>query len=104
MFKKILKQDVDRVFFKEFSEKIIFSGIPLKAVVSEEEYRKLFPARHKNDAGFIKKGIVISLKKRDLPLKIEAGDIVSVNQIEYRVISTNYPAEVLKLVLENIGE
>ena len=104
MLKNFLKKDLDRNFFKEFAEKINFSGIPLKAVVSEEQYRKLFPARHKNDAGFIKKGIVISLKKRDLPLKIEAGDIVSVNKVEYRVISTNYPAEVLKLVLENIGE
>ena len=104
MFKKILKQDVDRVFFKEFSEKIIFSGIPLKAVVSEEEYRKLFQSRNRNDAGFINKGIVISLKKRDLPLKIEAGDIVYVNQEEYRVINISYPGDVLKLVLENVGE
>lgn len=104
MLTRFLNKDLDRNFFKEFAEKINFSGIPLKAVVSEEEYRKLFPARHKSDAGLIKKGIVISLKKRDLPSNPEAGDVVSVNGIEYRVISTNYPAEVLKLVLENIGE
>ena len=55
MLKNFLEKDLDRNFFKEFAEKINFSGIPLKAVVSEEQYRKLFQARHKNDAGFIKK-------------------------------------------------
>lgn len=104
MFKRNMKKDFDRVFFKEFSEKINFAGIPLKAVVSEQEYQKLFSSRNKNDAGLIKKGIVISLKKRDLPLEIQAGEIVSINEEDFRVISVNCPDHVVKLVLESIGE
>ena len=104
MFKKNTRRDLDKIFFKEFSEKIDFAGIPLKAIVSEQEYHKLFSTRTKDDAGLIKKGIVISLKKRDLPLEINAGEIVAINQKDYRVISISCPDHIIKLVLESIGE
>ena len=104
MLKKQFKKDLDRTFFKEFAEKVNFCGIYLKAVISKEEFKKLFQARNINDAGIYRKGMVVSLKKRDLPLPVEVGDNVSVNEEEFRVISREYHFDVVKIVLEKLGE
>ena len=101
---KFFRKDIDRNFFKDFAEKINFSGIYLKAVISEEEYRKIYQSRNQSDAGLYKKGILISLKKRDLPLEIQVGEIVSVNSEEFRVIESKYHFDIVKLYLEQIGE
>lgn len=105
MFKHQLNRDLNPNFFNEFAKKINFTGIRLKAILSETEFSKKYRNRN-NDTGLVKTGIVVSLKKRDLPrgLEIKAGEKVSINDKLYTVINSSMGESIVKLDLECLGE
>lgn len=104
MYNSVVKRDLEKNFFNEFAEKINFSGIRLKAVVSAEEYKRKYAVRSSNDLGFQDEGLVISLKKRDLPSPVKANDMVTVNNKEYIVTGVFESIEITKIVLKTTGE
>lgn len=105
MFKHQLNRDLNPNFFNEFAKKINFTGIRLKAILSETEFSKKYRNRN-NDTGLVKTGVVVSLKKRDLPrgLEIKAGEKVSINEKPYTVIKSSMGEIIIKLDLECLEE
>lgn len=83
------KKDINNVFFKEFAQRINFSGVRINAVITENKSKGLLAGRmgREHDDYLTEFDIKVSYKTRDLPRKVEVGDIVEVNEIEYVVKS-----------------
>lgn len=86
--RRILRNDVSKTFFKEFSEKINFCGIYLRAIITEINSEGKFDWKSslEHDSQLIvHKGKKVSIKSRSLPIRIEVGDTVTINSEKYSV-------------------
>lgn len=102
MLKRYIKNDVDRNFFREFSEWINFSGIQLKAVKNYQKFDNKYNNKNNQENGLIRNGMTLSLKEEELPLTVEVGEKIEVDGVEYEVRSTSINRGLLVLDLERI--
>lgn len=102
MLKRYIKNDINRNFFKEFTETINFSGIQLKAVKNYQKFDNKYNNKNNQENGLIRNGMTLSLKEEELPLTVEVGEKIEVDGVEYEVRSTNINRGLLVLDLERI--
>lgn len=105
--KRILKNDVAKTFFKEFTERINFSGIRLNAIITEikSEGKLENRAGWKHDSKIIiHNGKKVSIKSRDLPIKIKIGEEVSINSEKYSVNNIYEKDNITHIFVEKYGD
>lgn len=102
MLKRYIKNDVNRNFFREFSEWVNFSGIQLKAVKNYQKFDNKYNSKNSKENGLIRNGMTLSLKEEELPLTVEVGEKIEVDGVEYEVRSTSINHGLLVLDLERI--
>lgn len=102
MLKRYIKNDVNRNFFREFSERVNFSGIQLKAVKNYQKFDNKYNSKNSKENGLIRNGMTLSLKEEELPLTVEVGEKIEVDGVEYEVRSTSINHGLLVLDLERI--
>lgn len=102
MLKKYIKNDVNRNFFREFSEWINFSGVQLKAVKNYQKFDSKYNSKNSKENGLIRNGMTLSIKEEELPLIVEVGEKIEVDCIEYEVRAIEKNLGLLVLDLERI--
>ncbi len=105
--KRILRNDIARTFFKEFAERINFCGIRLNAIITnvKKEGKLNGRAGFEHDADIIAEHTKkISIKSKDLPLKIKIGEEVSVNSEKYSVKNIYEKDNITHIFIEKYGD
>lgn len=102
MLKKYIKNDVNRNFFREFSEWVNFSGIQLKAVKNYQKFDNKYNSKNSKENGLIRNEMTLSIKEEELPLIVEVGEKIEVDGIEYEVRAIDKKLGLLVLDLERI--
>ena len=89
-FKDVLDEDLDKVFFNEgeVGEVVTFAGVELTVVKSSESFQKKYKGRAE-ETGIYTGGLTISIKKSDLPIIIEPGEKITIDETTYDVIDVD---------------
>lgn len=106
--RKRINKDIDRVFFREFSEVINLSGVTLRAIKSYQKYEKKYrkgksiSVEEGKSTIFSNNGMSLSVKERDLPLPIKVGETIDVDGIEFTVLEKSEKNGVIEFYIERV--
>lgn len=101
-FEREIEKDMKSNFFNEFANNIIFSGIRLKAIKSYKEFEKKYSNKNPSDTGLSIKGMIVTVRSKDLPLRLETGDKVTVDDEKYEIRAYSDKMGMTKIDLETI--
>ena len=95
------EKDLARNFFNqnEFAERINLGGIRLTAVISHTEWKKKYGNKNLKDVGINIYGVVVSVKKKDFPVFLKSGEVITLNGAEHEIKEVIEEKGVLKIAL-----
>lgn len=101
-FEREIEKDMKSNFFNEFANNIIFSGIKLKAIKSYKEFEKKYLNKNFSDTGLSIKGMIVTVRSKDLPLELETGGKITVDGEKYEIRAYSEKMGMTKIDLEAV--
>lgn len=97
-FKHQIKKDINRNFFREFAERINFCGISVKALLNFKNQKG------RKDSSIKSNTASLVFLKRDLPIKINIDEKITINSETYFVKNIKDELGLLEIDIERWEE